>query len=519
LNTLVIEKSEFIGGVTGQSGGQVWLGAGPQELATDSIGETLAYIEALSVGQGDRAQQLSFARQSREAFQYYIEKCGLRIEAIAGLPDYYFPFAEGSKAEGRTYEPLPIEGRMLGAWRNRLVPSVTMFATSGDRLAACRGEDVLAQIRGRAERDLLCSGSALAAYFLRAAQDRKIDVRTSTAAVQLIREGGRVAGVIVERDASRQRIHARRGVVLATGGYDWNPGMVTEFDRLDDIKSMAIRTIEGDYVALAGEFGAAFTYNHAPERVLGCLQAGVSDSGESTYAYVPSGFPHCIVVNRRGERFCDESFAQDTRQALTEIDGGGLRRRNWPAWFIFDQQHLDLYGCAGLPKGVIPPERIAQQADNLMDLASRLGIDGNALEKTVARYNGFSDEGVDRDFGRGRFPYSNVFCGDLRNTPNANLGALRKPPFYGVRLVRLGTGFTNMGLVINQDAQVMDVRRRAISGLYAAGNCVGLSEFPVGYNSGMANMRGMLHGYLAGLHAATSVTEQRQAPKLATTSS
>jgi hypothetical protein len=121
------------------------------------------------------------------------------------------------------------------------------------------------------------------------------------------------------------------------------------------------------------------------------------------------------------------------------------------------------------------PEELMASADTLPELAEKLGIDGAALVETVGRFNRFAARGEDPDFGRGRYPWAARMSGDL-DLPNPNLAPLEKAPFYGMRLVPVGSGVNAAGLKINCDAQVLHVRGRPIQGLYAAGNSAALLE-------------------------------------------
>jgi len=501
LATLVIEKSnQHVGGITGQSGGHLWVGAGPDADETDSFEDTLAYLDHMSVGLGDRSLRALFARRAPEALEYFMSSAGLRASPVPSLPDYYYPFAAGSKKQGRLYEPHPFPAAQLGSWRDRLPPCPTGGFTTDELLAANRGADLSDAIAGHKARGEVCAGSALAAYFMTASFKRGLEIRPSTRAVELIRENGRVTGLVVEQGGATRRISARRGVVLATGGYDWNADLVAEYDGVHDVKSLALPTLEGDSLVLAGELGAAMAFGHAPLRTFGCRMAGLTEDGKPRYGFIAQGRPHAMIVNRDGRRFSDESFTPSYRQALPHMNGSDLRFSNWPAWVIFDQAHVDRYGFAGIAPGEAIPEDLATRAESLTSLASILGIDQRQLQDTVTRFNGFCASGVDEDFGRGKFLYANLFTGDTRHQPNPNLGEIAQAPFYGAPLVRMGTGTTNVGLVISHDAEVLDVRRRPIPGLYAAGNSVGPQDLPVNYNSGIMNSRGMLYGYLAGLH-------------------
>ena len=98
--------------------------------------------------------------------------------------------------------------------------------------------------------------------------------------------------------------------------------------------------------------------------------------------------------------------------------------------------------------------------------------------------------------------------GDPR-LPNPNLGPIDTGPFYAVKIERVAMGVPTAGLPIDTDGRVLDAREKPIAGLYAAGNSAAWLDIGGGYNSGIANTRGMLYGYLAALH----MTGQHAAPE------
>jgi 3-oxosteroid 1-dehydrogenase len=167
---------------------------------------------------------------------------------------------------------------------------------------------------------------------------------------------------------------------------------------------------------------------------------------------------------------------------------------------VFDQNFRDKYGLGSFLPSMEFPEGMVARADTLRGLAEALGVDANGLENTVARFNRFAEEGIDRDFGRGSYPWAVMMTGD-RRMKNPNLGPLVKPPFYGLRLHVTSVGVNAAGLKTNAQAQVLHVRQVPIPGLYAAGNSAAPLDIGAGYQSGLANLRGMVGGYLAGRHA------------------
>jgi hypothetical protein len=207
-------------------------------------------------------------------------------------------------------------------------------------------------------------------------------------------------------------------------------------------------------------------------------------------------------VNRAGKRFGDESFYRDYLPKCHAWDGLTQDHPNYPPFLIFDQQYRDKYAFATYMPGMDVPEEVLPRANTLRELGAKLGVDGEALEWTVARFNGHAAEGRDPDFGRGTWPWAAMMTGDRSRPKNPNLGPVATPPFHGLRLEVASVGVNAAGLRTNAHAQVLHARGRPIEGLYAAGNAAAPLDIGAGYQSGLSNLRGLAWGYAAAMHAA-----------------
>lgn len=501
---LVLEKGPKLGGVTAYSLGQVWFGATQLESdldIADSFEETTQYLEFLSAGLNDPDIRRAYVERGGEVVRFLNERAGLALEIVRGLPDYYYPKAPGAKAEGRYLEVAPIERAELAELADRVVisPHGNGYFMSADSVRAAGDMSVLGgAIAENMAADRLCSGTGLSARLVKAAADHGVQLWTDSRAVRLIQDGGAVVGVEVETRDGLKSVRAG-GVVLATGGYDWNPQLVRSYEHQTDLKSMAPETIEGDHIIMASALGAmvatlpTFTTPMAP----GFHVPGVNwESGAPFYHGMFAGAPHTVMVNRTGKRFADESFFHDLDASFGRFDGTNGEYPNRPAWFIFDTNFKDKYPLGPIMPGQPVPAGLAESAENVGDLADQLGIDRNNLEDTVARFNKSCAEGVDEEFGRGTVPWSKVSFGDARITPNPLLGPLDKPPFYALKLSRLAASIPSAGLRTDPDARVLRVSGDPIPGLYAAGNAAVRLDTG-GYQSGTANARGLTFGYLA----------------------
>ena len=518
LEALVVEKASWLGGVTAISYGQVWAPGNHVAGGADRREDALAYLAFLGGGFGDAALREILVDGGVSVVRRLGERAGVPWRAIPGLPDYHWPEVPGALAEGRMLEVGPVPDAALGAWAGRVrhSPHAPLALTNGEMLAAggiaaSAGWDhaLAARRAAQGERTL---GPGLASALVRAALvDRGVEAWLDARVVELVAEAGAVVGAVVLREGRRERVAARRGVLLATGGYDWNPELARWFEQLPEWNSLCPPSITGDHIALAGALGAAVAA--VPPLNLSALFAiqvpGEEIEGAPRWrcAGFEAGLPHAILVNDRGQRFADESFYRDLLPRARAWDGRAQRYVNLPMFLVLDAQHRARYALAGFPAGGELPGGVAEQSDSLAGLAERLGIEPAALEATVARFNAMARTGVDLDFGRGRVPWAHAMAGDLRVAPNPNLGPLEKPPFLGLRLAPVSGGINAAGLRADRFARVAHVSGRPIAGLYAAGNAAAHLDVGAGYQSGIANLRGLVWGSVAARHAAGALRE------------
>lgn len=501
---LVVEKSALLGGVTALSLGQIWLGhnhLAEEAGIEDSVEETSQYLDFLAAGLIDPVRQLAFIEHAREALQS-LHRAGLAVEVIRDCPDYYFPRAPGAKSEGRYVEVEPFDLRELGDLRERFLVSphgwgymsnAEILSTAGD--VAALGEIISRHI----ENHEVLSGSGLSGWLVKMAADRGVDMRVHHAARRLVTEDGAVVGVEVETPSGTRTIRAK-GVVLATGGYDWNPGMVRSFELLADIETMAQPEVEGDHILMATRVGGmiAATPSVANPILLGFHIPGEELDGRPVWHGHAFPGPHTIVVNRQGKRFADESFYPSVVSELSRYDRLRNDYPNRPAWMLFDQNLRDKYYLGGVAPGEPLPEGTTVVADGIGELAEKIGVDRAALEATVERYNEACRTGED-EFGRGSWPWAVRSWGDKRLQPSPVLGALDKGPYHAIKMKRVGMGIPSAGLKVDTIGRVVDAADVPIPGLYAAGNAAARLDTG-GYQSGTANARGLMLGYLAARH-------------------
>jgi 3-oxosteroid 1-dehydrogenase len=509
LQALVLEKGAKVGGGTSYSYGGLWIGNNPIARAegySDSREEVLSYLTYLAAGYALEENMLAFLDGAPQALNFFLHS-GIPFQLVHGLPDHYYDTAPGSKPEGRMIEAALISGYALKDWQDKVdvSPHVPMGATFEDAIRwGGHGNyrnwdhDILAD---RQRLDMRGFGAGLVAQFVRALVGRNVPIWLSTPADRLIVEDGAVVGLVARQGEREVRVGARHGVVLATGGYESNPDLVEQYEGLPEWGSVFPKTLTGDGLVMAAEIGArvrSIPLNMAI--LLGFSIPGELGAEDATFR--PAGtnelsFPHTLAINRDGERFADESYFQALLQGIRQFDVWSHRHPNLPCYLVFDQNYVDKYSFAGLPPGNAMPNWVSR-GDTARTLAAELGVDADGLERTLRRFNEFARTGKDEDFHRGTAAWSAHYGGDLTHQPNANLGPVERPPFYGVRVVP--GGISSTGLLTNRQAQVVHMRGHSIPRLYATGNAAAYVDYGVGYQAGISLARGMTFSYLAVQH-------------------
>ena len=513
LKAIVLEKAEQLGGGTTNSYGLIWVGQNHLAQAAgyeDNRDDVIAYMRFLSGGFLDEQRMATFVDRGREAIQFF-EACGVRFRIVRGLTDHYYGTAPGTRAVGRSLEVELISGYDLGDWRERVLDphDVPCFVTAEEQVTwgginnFSRWDQDL--VRERKARDMRGKGLGLICHFLNALRARSVPVLTGQQVESLAVEDQRVTGVIM---ASGERIAARKGVIIGTGGYSANARMSRDFEQIPGIDqepdSLSLASLTGDGLVYGAEIGGILHKIENSLRVMLSYTIPPDEPGKPGLC-VHAGIvelcsPHTMVVNKYGMRFADETFFQGIVPQLRTLDPMKHEYPNLPAFLIFDSQYLNRFSFANQPVGGEVPKAVPRAA-TLSELAGRLGIDADALAKTAERFNGFARAGTDPDFHRGENQWKLASTKAPRGG-NASLGTIEEPPFYGVELHP--TGSASVGLLADHNGQVIHQRRRPIPGLYASGNVAATTEHGVGYQAGLSLASSMTFSYLAVRHMIAS---------------
>ena len=515
-DVVLVEKNERLGGAAAYSGGQVWIGdnhvARREGCEPDTYEEVLEYIRTLAEVDPkafDEALADEWIRGASEAAEYFESTGVIEWTVIPEYPDYYFPTVRGSKSSGRYITGAPFAGSSLGEARGLLhnaphFPSgITygeMFAWGGIVSKTTWDHELMAQRRAD---DVMTFGQGIAGHFLAAVVKRGIRILSGTAVTELIVNAERdVEGVVaIDRDGRRIELHGP--VILATGAHDWD----RREGRWNEIPegsggSVAPSTLSGDGLALVEPTGAATRAIPAWAApvlpgYLTSLRAFDGDTGfRGCYEHC---MPHSIIVNRFGERFCDDSFHPSiVRMGLA---GEGSERRNVPMYMVWDDNHRHRYGLGVTPPGGTYPEDVVSSAPTLRELAAKLNVDPAGFEATVARFNEYAARGEDPDFGRGQNYSVRRFRGDGNHPISPNVAPLDRAPFHGMNLRLLNTGIASKGIVTALAGRVKRTDGSIVAGVYAVGESATRLAAGMGYNSGYSLSRAMTYGRLSVLDA------------------
>jgi len=500
LDVLLVEKGDVYGGSSAMSGGVCWVGNNPHMRKygiADSDEETLTYLRHITRGETADEQLRTYVVESKRMLAYLAERTRLTFDALDAYTDYY-PEAPGGKMGGRSMEPDPFDGSLLGEDFARLRRPATSALILGKFMITARMAKrfIILNFAGlvlmlwqmvkfalrapkRARfggRDTyLTNGNALVGRLRLSLKDRAVPLWLETPAEELVLEGGRVVGLVVKKDGKPFRIAARCGVVLAAGGFDRNLAMREKYGPkpASVAWTAGAETNTGDGIAMGMKLGGALALMDeawwTPVTQLPGMTSG-------WVLVVEKSLPGNIFVNGNGERFTNEA-APYVDVVVAMYEDQKKTGNSVPGWMVFDAGYRKNYiaGPVG-PGKAMPDSRLSRRlrdrflvkAPTLAALAEKIRVPADRLAATVERFNGFARAGKDGDFGRGDSA-SDRYYGDERVSPNPCLLPIAKAPFYAIPVFPGDLG-TKGGLRTDTHARVLDEGGRVIAGLYAAGN-------------------------------------------------
>jgi 3-oxosteroid 1-dehydrogenase len=495
----VYEKAATVGGTTAVSGGIVWIPA--HRRAADGelpVEDAMDYLRAQSLGFMDDELMETFVRTGAEMLDYVEAHSDLQFEVAEGFPDYKPELPGGRPSGGRSLNAKPFDLSLLGEWRDRITSFPADFSNVG--IDAETRARIHASVDNESG-DYCVAGTALIAGLLKGLLDVGVVPRTNAPAVELI-SGGRITGVRISVDGKDVRVRAKRGVVLATGGFEWDAKLVEAYLRGPMRGAVSPPNNTGDGLRMAMAHGADLANMGEAWWVPIVQLPGDTFEGHprSRSVRLERTRPRSIIVNRAGRRFLNEAGEYNSMAGPFQYLDPRNGYANDPAWIVFDSLHLKRYGFLGVAPGEPAPEWFSPSAD-LAELSTKTGIDADGLARTLAAWNDSVTHETDPDFGRGTSAYDG-YWGDDKATTTAGktLGPIDTAPYYAVP-VSIGAMGTKGGPRTDRDGRVLHVSGSPIPGLYAAGNAMAGATGKAYGGAGGTLGPAMVFGYRAGLAA------------------
>ena len=509
LRTIVVEATDKFGGTTAYSGSGMWLPGNPvlkRSGAPDTPEAARAYYKAVVGTRTPEALQDAFLDTGPRMIED-LERNPLFQFEVFPWPDYYGNVAH-SHPVGRHIISRPISAEQLGDLRANIRPTLS---TERD---------------GRPEADPLAAGRAMIGRALLATRGTgNAELRLRSPLEALIVENDAVVGAEISVNGERQRIRAKRGVLLATGGFEQNDELRKRYGVAGPSSwSVGGKGNRGKGLEAGMAVGAATDLLDQAWWSPGLMHP----DGTATFTV---GILGGIFVNGAGRRFVNEAMAYD-RLARVMIEGEKSGVRHIPCWMIWDGR----FGAEPPVMNasiVLPPAEqylkagIWKTAETIEGLAEVIGVPPAELTATVERFNGFAATGVDDEYRRGDEAFEKfIFAaadyleslvtdgasmakGPKEKGPNPGLVPITQPPFYAAMVAVSDLG-TKGGLKTDEKARVLRPDGSVIKGLYAAGNvmaAVSGEAYPAGGNPIGSSA---VFSYLAALDMAAAAEDSRR---------
>ncbi|AQA24685.1 HI0933-like family protein [Rhodococcus sp. MTM3W5.2] len=481
MDVILVEATDKFGGTTAYSGGGgVWFPCNPvltRAGTDDTIDDALEYYHAVVGDRTPRDLQDAYVRGGAPLIEYLEQDENLKFEMLP-WPDY---FGKAPKAR--------LDGQ------RHTMPTPLPVAEASELREVVRGPLDVDRLGAPAPDDYFIGGRALIARFLKAiAKYPNATLHLNTTLVELVVEDGTVVGGVVERDGERIAIRARKGVVLAAGGFEGNDELRQKFGVPGEA-----RDTMGPWANLgkAHEAGIAAGADIDLMGEAWWSPGMTHPDGRSAFAL---WFTGGIFVNQDGQRFVNESAPYDRlgRDVIRQLEEGTV---TLPYWMIYDNKEGEVPPVKATNVSMVETEKyqaagLWHTADTLEELAAKIGVPAENLAATVARFNEFVPKGVDEDFGRGDEAYDRAFSGG-----EPPLVTIDQGPFHAAAFGISDLG-TKGGLRTDTAARVLDQSGNAIPGLYAAGNTMAAPSGTVYPGGGNPIGTSMLFSHLAVLDMA-----------------
>jgi 3-oxosteroid 1-dehydrogenase len=500
LSVLMVEKTGLVGGTSATSGGGIWIPDNhdmPRVGLSDSIEAAFRYVRACAKGLASDDRVLAYVETARH-MAAYLQRVGVRYRSMPRYADYY-PGMAGALPGGRTMDPVDFNAARLGVEGLDLLRPTNPGQLIMGRMTinAFEARSILARERKaklliawimlryaidypwrrKTARDRrLTGGQALLGGLWTALRARRVTVWRNAPLQSLVRDGARVSGVVVLHEGEARTVAARKGVVLAAGGFERNQEMREAWLPRPTEAAWTATPPDcntGDAIRAGAEAGGRL---HLMAHTWGVPTMHVPKEDRYRGVFVERSLPGCMVVNALGRRFVNESCPYPEFQQAMYADQARTGAAV-PAWIVFDAEFRRKYPIGPLAPGeAVPDTRLRKswrsvvywKDDTLEGLAGQIGVDPQGLVESALRMNDYARKGQDPEFGRGGNVFDRYY-GDVSVRPNPNLAPIARAPFYAMKLYPGEIG-TKGGLLTDRDARVLDEHGAVIEGLYCIGN-------------------------------------------------
>jgi hypothetical protein len=527
---LLCEATEQVGGATATSAGTIWVpnsSASRQAGFEDSVEDATRYLDGLIPSGAGRALREAYLRTGPAIVDDLGRRTQIRFVPAGKHPDYVD--IPGSRVFGRALAPLPFDGRTLGTDFARIRAPMKEFMVLGGMMV---GKADIGHLVGRfksfasfrhtaglvlrymgdrlrhARGTRLVMGNALVARFYASLKAARVPVSFGTRIDELMLENGRVVGARLLRGGQRIEVRARRGVVLATGGFGGHAHLREQLMPQGHAHwpSLIFEGNLGGGVDAGLRAGAAMDNTEGEGVFWQPVSITRNKQGQPTglfaHLFLDRAKPGLIAVDSAGQRFTNEGnsyhyFCRDMVERHATVPA-------IPAWVVCDAHFIRKYGLGLVHPGTTDVSAhvksgYLKSAVTVEGLAREIGIDAAGLARTVARNNQFAATGIDEDYGKGSTEVSR-FNGDADHKPNPCLGPIARAPFCAMALWPADAA-ADAGLRTDADGRVLDGDGRAIEGLYAAGNDMASAMRGAYAGPGTTIGPAIVFGYRAAMHA------------------
>jgi succinate dehydrogenase/fumarate reductase flavoprotein subunit len=435
---MLFERSSGSGGASALSGGEIYVGGGTdaQKAAgfDDTVEDFTAYLKLVGGPCVDEAKCVLYGREALAHYQW--------------LKDQGVPY-RGNYLPGKVIEPT----------------DDSTLIWSGSEAAAPFYKSAKPAPRGHVIQHVGWGGGRpLVDILEKRARDLGAEIHVDARAVALITDGDAIAGAVVRIDNKDRFVRARKGVVLATGGFVFNEAMRRKYCP----ESFRVNSPIGDKDDGIG------------------IELGVSVGGDAIHMdqffttcpwTIPADQAHGVFVNVAGQRFINEDCYHG-RVSRCAVDQPGGK-----VYLLLDSAHfeqpLDLAGIT-----------IAGTGETWEEVEAELEMPAGTLSATMAFYNEHARNGSDPLFDK-----QPPILKPLDQSPFVALECNFQTSYFSF--------FTLGGLKTSTDGEVLDRSGAPIPGLYAAGRCTsGLPAWGHGYSSGLSLADCTFFGRQAGRRAA-----------------